>query len=284
MVHSEASMQNSTQLPDLRVLPVAQLLPHEDHDPRRVERISRRLLEEGLLKNPPVVAPIPGHNSFVVLDGANRTLGFANAGIPHIVAQVVSYSDPGVMLDTWYHVVSGMPLDDFEQALTDIARMQLSDCSLEQARTALIADEAIAYIVCESGVRLVCSPDGCARDLEIMNHLVNAYRGRSDIFRASNDNWSIQKPYYPDITALVIFPRLLPADILHAAANQFKVPSGITRHIIPARALNINIPIGILMADWPLERKCEWLEQWLMDRMAANAIRYYAESTFSFNE
>lgn len=277
-------MQNSTALPDLRVLPVERLLPHEDHDPRRVERISRRLLEEGLLKNPPVVAPIPGKEDFVILDGANRTLGFATAGIVHIVAQVVSYADPGVSLDTWHHVVSGMPLDKFEQALTDTAGMRLQGCSLEDARAALIADQAVAYIVCESGVRMVCSPDRCAHDLITMNELVNAYRGRADIFRASNDIWAIQKPYYPDITALVVFPRLLPADILHAAVNGYKVPSGITRHIIPARALNINIPIGILMADWPIERKREWLENWLMERMAANAIRYYAESTFSFNE
>jgi hypothetical protein len=82
----------------------------------------------------------------------------------------------------------------------------------------------------------------------------------------------------------VVFPRLLPADILRAATDGYKVPSGITRHIIPARALNINIPIGILMADWSIERKRAWLDQWLMERMAANAIRYYAESTFSFNE
>ena len=36
--------------------------------------------------------------------------------------------------------------------------------------------------------------------------------------------------------------------------------------------------------DWPLERKREWLRQWLMDQMAANAIRYYAESTFLFGQ
>jgi hypothetical protein len=286
-------MQDSTALPVLQVLTVSCLTPHEDHDPRRVQRLSRRILEEGYLKNPPVVAPLPVSTSdregeenrrYVVLDGSNRVLAFAMAGIPHIVAQVVSYDDPGVILDTWYHIVSGMALDDFEQALTQLAGMQLETCTLEQARRSLETDEALAYIICESGVRLVRSPQGAKRDLRTLNGLVDAYRGRADIFRASNDIWEIQKPYYPKITALVVFPRLKPADILHAAMNDYKVPSGITRHVIPARALNINIPIGILMADWPIERKREWLEEWWMERMAANAIRYYAESTFSFNE
>jgi len=48
--------------------------------------------------------------------------------------------------------------------------------------------------------------------------------------------------------------------------------------------LNINIPLEVLSVDWTLEKKGEWLQAWLMERMAANSIRYYAESTFSFNE
>jgi hypothetical protein len=40
----------------------------------------------------------------------------------------------------------------------------------------------------------------------------------------------------------------------------------------------------VLQADWSQERKDTWLQEWLMERMAANAIRFYSESTFSFNE
>ena len=109
-------MQQSTVLPTLRMLPTELLVPHEDYDPRRVEKLSRRILEEGLLKNPPVVAAIPDDERFVVMDGANRANAFKAGGIPHIVVQVVSYDDPGVILDTWYHVVSGMPFEEFEAA------------------------------------------------------------------------------------------------------------------------------------------------------------------------
>jgi len=62
------------------------------------------------------------------------------------------------------------------------------------------------------------------------------------------------------------------------------VPSGVTRHVIPNRALNINIPLDVMSADWDIERKRQWLQDWVMERMAANAIRYYAEPTFSFNK
>jgi hypothetical protein len=284
-------MHQSTALPELRVLPTISLIPHEDYDPRRAEKLSRRILEEGILKNPPIVTVIsptvvdPGCERYVVLDGANRTMAFAAAGIPHIVAQLVTYNDPGVILDTWYHVVSGLDLELFEEGLSKIKSFQLQACSLDTARRALEVKEAMAYIVCEDGVRMVVSVSGQQiPTMQVLRDIVGLYHGRADVFRASNDIWEIQKPFYPDITSLVIFPRLQPTDILAAAENGEKVPSGITRHIIPARALNINIPIGILMADWSEGRKREWLHDWLMSRMGANAIRFYAESTFSFNE
>jgi hypothetical protein len=267
------------------MLPTAALVPHEDCDPRRIERLSQRIQKEGRLKNPPVVAAIPETDRFVVLDGANRSTAFSALSIPHIVAQVVSYGDPGVVLDTWYHVVSGMPLQVFEAALAVVDGMQLHPCSLEQARADLATNNAAAYIVCEQGVRKVCIPESCEiRDIRLLNDIVGIYKGKADIFRASNDIWEKQVPYYPGITALVIFPQLRPADILQAARDGEHIPSGITRHIIPNRALNINIPLEVLAVDWTLERKRGWLHDWLMERMAANAIRYYAESTFSFDE
>jgi hypothetical protein len=267
------------------MLPTSMLVPHEDYDPRRIEKLSQRLQNDGILKNPPIASAIPGDSRYVVLDGANRVISFTQLGIPHIVTQIVSYDDPGVILDTWYHVVSGMPLDKFEEGLAQVAGMQLAPCTLLEARLALENGEAMAYIITQQGVRIVPCPQGCQpRDLNVLNALVGAYKGKADIYRASNDSWELQAPTYPRITALVIFPRYQPQDVLTAAQHEYRFPSGITRHVIPNRALNINIPLEVLAAGWSLEQKRQWLQDWLMERLLANAIRYYAEPTFSFNE
>jgi len=279
-------MRDSTALPELLILPTETLVPHEDCDPRRVERLSKRILEEGFLKNPPIIAKIPATDNYVVLDGANRVMAFALAGVPHIVAQLVSYDDPGVVVDNWHHVVAGIAVGEFEAGLKQLDDLQIERCDLQYARQALIDERAVSYVINGDGVRLL-SPiknDKQHTQLQMAAQIVDIYKGKADIFRASNDIWGIQKPYYPGIIALIIFPRLKPEDIFWAASNGERIPSGITRHIIPARALNINIPIGILMADWSLDRKIQWLTEWLMERMGANAIRYYAEATFSFNE
>ena len=278
-------MRDSTELPDLQMIPTTLLVTHENADPRRVMRLSQRIDQEGCLKNPPIVAEIPETEKFVVLDGANRTEAFKHLKLPHIVVQLVDYYKSGVEVDTWYHVVSGLKLNDFEDALNQVRGMHLQVSSLNEARRSLKLDESIGYIICENGVRKIISEmEYESHKIQVLVDLVGTYKGKADIFRASNDIWEIQKPYYPEITALVIFPRYRPKDILSAAKNGYKVPSGVTRHIIPNRALNINIPLEVLKADWSLERKREWLNDWLMERMAANAIRYYAEPTFTFNE
>jgi len=277
-------MKQSRTLPDLRMLPTRLLVTHEEVDPRRVERLSLRIQDEGLLKNPPIVTELPDSSNYVVLDGANRVMAFYSLEIPHIVAQHVSYGDPDLDLDTWYHVVSGMELKEFEEAILTVGNTCMHECSLAEARHALETNRALAYIVSERSVRVVSCPDDQIDTREVLVDIVNTYKGRADIYRASNDIWEKQKPYYPHITALVIFPRYRPQDIFYCAQNGYKVPTGITRHIIPARALNINIPLDILRSESSLEEKSRWLQEWIMERMASNAIRYYAESTFSFNE
>lgn len=277
-------MKQSVVLPDLQMLPTSNIVPHEEADPRRVERLSRRIREEGLLKNPPIVAAIPDSDDYVVLDGANRVMAFKLLEIPHMIVQLVDYNDPDLILDTWYHVVSGLELGEFEDAILSIGGTCLEECTLAEARRALDMNEALAYVVSEDSVRILACPDDMKQSRETLVKVVNTYKGKADIYRASNDVWEKQKPYYPDITALVIFPRYRPSDILHCAQNGYKVPTGITRHIIPARALNINVSLDILERDLPLEEKKQWLHDWIMARMAANAIRFYAESTFSFNE
>ena len=48
--------QRQPEMPDLRVVPVADLLLHEQHDAQRSEPLLQRLRTDGVLKNPPIVA------------------------------------------------------------------------------------------------------------------------------------------------------------------------------------------------------------------------------------
>lgn len=276
-------MRDSTHLPNLQMLPVDKLVLHETCDERRVAKLCQRLRRERRLKNPPIVTPFAEQDCYIVLDGANRVSAFHELKIPHIVAQIVSYDDPGVELETWYHVVAGMSETIFVAALDAISNLHLTPVTLEEARRRLAIDDGVAYLVSRDAVHLVHNTaDG--NDIGLLNNLVGAYKGKANIYRASNDDFAKQAPTYPDITALVIFPRYRPADLVALVRRGEVVPSGITRHVIPERALRVNIPLDVLESSQPLAEKQAWMQQWWRERLSANAIRFYAESTFLFDE
>jgi hypothetical protein len=163
--------------------------------------------------------------------------------------------------------------------------MRLIDCYLEEARQALTLSTAVACIVSEHGVQKACPVEDCqASDIRLLGDIVGTYRGRAEIYRTTIDNWDELISYHPQMTALILYPRIRPADVIYAAQNSIKLPTGISRHIISPRALNIHIPLDILKAEWSLERKTAWLENWYQERMNSYGVRLYSEATFLFDE
>ena len=69
------------------------------------------------------------------------------------------------------------------------------------------------------------------------------------------------------------------------ASNGHKLPTGITRHVIPGRALRVNLPLSALTDErQTAEGKNEWLRGWIAHKLAGREICYYQEATFLFDE
>src|SRR5438067_1458402 len=105
-------------LPELRILPLSEVVPHEQADPRRVARLSRRIAGDRLLKNPVIVTPIPGSEQYMVMDGANRSAALAQVGARDVLAQIVRYEEPGVELATWNHLITGIAPNELLAGIT----------------------------------------------------------------------------------------------------------------------------------------------------------------------
>jgi hypothetical protein len=238
-----------------------------------------------VLRNPPIVAPIPGEPRFVVLDGANRVTALTSLGIPHVVAQVVDYEDEELILDTWYHLVSDLPREDFHRAIDRLPGVSLEASDLIGARAELARREALAYIVYPDADVFAVRVEGDLHQRAArLNDIVNIYRARGKIYRANTDHVEKLLPYYDAVTVLVVFPRYQPAEIIELARVGARLPAGITRHVIPRRALRLNFPLAVLRDEWPLIEKNGYLKDWLKEKMANKTARFYQESTFLFDE
>ncbi len=273
------------ELPDLRILPVQSLLLHEEHDVQRSEPLAARLAADGVLRNPPIVASIPGEDYFVVLDGANRVTALEALEFPHVLAQVVDYEDEELILDTWYHLVAGFPRDEFHRNMAELVGVCLAPSELMHARAELARRAALAYVVYpDDGVYTICAEGTLHQRAARLNDIVNLYKARSKIFRTNTDHLADLLPYYDDVTVLAVFPRYQPAEIIELARVGARLPAGITRHVIPRRALRVNFPLDLLREDASLENKNARLQDWLRHKTMSKEVRYYQESTFLFDE
>jgi hypothetical protein len=273
------------ELPDLRILPINRLLLHEEHDAQRSQPLAARLTADGVLRNPPVVAIIPGDDHFVVLDGANRVTALGALGIPHVLAQVVDYDDEELVLDTWHHLVGGFSRAEFHRALGELIGVCLDPSDLMHARAELARRDALAYVVYpDDGVFTICAEGDIHYRATRLNSIVDIYRARGKIYRTNTDQLDTLLPYYDDVAALIVFPHFQPAEIIELASVGARLPAGVTRHVIPRRALRVNFPIDLLREDALLETKNVRLHEWLKRKTMSREVRYYQESTFLFDE
>jgi hypothetical protein len=89
---------------------------------------------------------------------------------------------------------------------------------------------------------------------------------------------------HADLAAVVIFQQYSVSQVLQIAQAGRVLPAGITRFIIPGRVLRLNADLSMLKADKPLREKEAWLDQLVLDKLASNRVRYYAEPVYLLDE
>ncbi len=262
-------------MPDLRIVPVEALRPHEEHDSQRSEPLVERLLSETTMINPPLVATIDDQ-TFVILDGANRVYAFAELGYPHMLVQVANYDSGLVELSNWQHIVSGWNGREFIQQLRQIPEISLDADAGGIAQLHFHGDDVLTLCATAqtSGARNA-----------LLRQVVALYQQNARLHRTAltdpEEIWAM----YPDALALVTFPPYLPADIIEAARDCAFLPPGISRHIVQGRAIRVNYPLDQLRdPSVSLDQKNADLLAWEQNKLANRQIRYYAEATYQFDE
>jgi len=263
--------------PDLRIVRVDSLHPHEEHDVQRAQPLIEQIKVAEKIINPPVVAPIDT-SQFVVLDGANRCYSFQQLAYPHLLVQVVSYESGYVELHTWHHIVSHWSKDQLLMAITDLHEVQITHGQ---------DTHAIAHMLFKTGeVFALSSAVSTTHERNtVLRQIVKAYHDNATLSRTIINEPQEIWPLYPDAIALVMFPRYTPADIIAAAKYKAYLPPGISRHVVHGRALRVNYPLSLLKDKTTrLSYKNEALHTWMQQKLANRNVRYYAEATYQFDE
>lgn len=282
------------ELPRLRIVPISKILFHEETEASRLRRVAARLEQDGILRHPPIVAGSPRGRRYLLLDGAHRTLGLRELGLKHTLVQIVDYSDRLIELDRWHHLLDSEDPDRLLEAVRSLPGVEVSMHRPAASGSPFFARRGqYAQVILPDRTSLLLNPeretdrddprwlDGAA---PVLRRLCGLYKERGFLDRISYDEFDWLVSNYDRYTALVVFPHFEKDEIARVARSREKLPAGITRHLIPKRALRFDLPLWILsrkLSEAELNRR---LVEMILNRIQEGRIRFYSESTFSFNE
>ncbi|MBD3288722.1 hypothetical protein GF337_07975, partial [candidate division KSB1 bacterium] len=105
------------ELPELEIVPLSQIVFHEDPDIERSSSLVIFLRKDGRLKNPPMVAYYRDESHYILLDGANRMTALSQIGIRDVVVQKVNLFDEKLLFLHWHHAVEKFTKEEFLEKL-----------------------------------------------------------------------------------------------------------------------------------------------------------------------
>jgi hypothetical protein len=282
---------SSTELrPDLRLAPTGRIRFHEHPERRRTERLMARIRQEAQLRNPPIVAEMPS-GDFLLLDGANRVSAFAALDYSHVPVQVVDYGHESIQLKGWHHLLLDGRALGLRQVYGALPGVTVRAARREQLTQLLEFRQVFAVLVDEAAQcwGLFPSPEGAGIDIHrriaTLNGVIDAYEGQSKLERIKLADYTQLPQVIRGVDHQVaLFPVLTKEELLLLAMERVMIPTGITRHLIPGRALAINLDLAFLTALPDEAAKVNHFNGYVNQLELEGRIRFYEESVFIMNE
>lgn len=300
--------------PVLRLVPTGAIRFHENPEHRRTLKLVDRLRSDRFLRNPPIVTELPnereepeaggqvptklapsddkGHGAaYLLLDGANRVSAFRELGYSHVPVQVVDYADEEIQLRRWQHLLlAGRPLD-LRSVYATLPGVRLEGVPRPEVFQLLEARTIYAALVDENAACWGLFPNPPASPFElqaairVLEQVVAAYEGRTQLERIKlADHTKLPEVIESREHQLVLFPMFAKSELLQLAGENVLIPTGLSRHIIPGRALALNLDLSFLTDLTDEGAKLQHFEAYLDRLQLEGRIRFYQESVFMLNE
>ncbi len=278
-----------------RVSPVLKLVPsesvqfHEHPERARTLRLVERLRAEQILRHPPIVAELAGER-YMLLDGANRASAFVEIGYAQIPVQVIDYGDPGVQLKGWHHLLLEGRKLDLQRVFADIPDVTLRRVTHDEIGTLLELRRVHAVLVDPRGTcwgLFPREPSGLELRawVQVLERVVAAYEGKTELERIKMADYDSLPHVFESVEhQLCLFPVFTKIELLDLARDGTLIPTGLSHHIVPGRALSLNLPLDFLADGSSEAERHAFFTRFLARLEVEGRIRFYEEAVFILNE
>ena len=278
----------------LEVVPVESLLRHEKILPHVLDRL---ILEFKNWVN--LLDPIIVDKNNIVLDGNHRALAFRALDFRYIAVCKIDYFNENTGLKYWFRLLENIESIDLVQEIVERMGGSFEYAKDKEHLKRHLEENRLRFAIHYGSTYTIMS-----FEKDIVGDAVNAYdileRIQTDLIKFGIDMKYIpcqtvcEENFYDELRPgqLVIWtPRITKGMVVEAAGKNRLFAPKTTRHVIPARPLNVNVPVHWFKEDISLEsinRKfSEFLKRKRLKRFGPGQVihgRYYGEELFIFSE
>jgi len=245
VVPTETIIMHGSLMMELRLLPSSSLLLHERTIPSMVDALIRKLRRDGAVRDP-VMADSA---SRVVLDGMHRVTALTQMGCLRIPTCLLPYSDPSVVVRCWYRTITGRRLSELMEKLP--------------RRSAWRSGEALEGYGLTIRSRLGSLSLTCGSVEEaysLLEQVEEAARRWGLKVGYEKEEYAREKLRSGKVSAVIATPAISKEDVVSLAIQGRIFPPKSTRHIFPARPVELNLPLRILTKPSDTDAQAEFEE------------------------
>ncbi|MDR4943259.1 ParB N-terminal domain-containing protein [Bacillus wiedmannii] len=245
-------------LDELKVISTEQIYLHEEYELERLKKLSNKIKNEQVLKNPPIALQL-AKDKYLILDGAHRTLSLKQLNCKRMVVQVVKADY--LSIGAWSHHIADS--EGVLEVLKGNSNIFLSKNIKSENSIATVFINGIKY-------DLNINPEleiDMEMKIKVWKEIVNAYTNKYPFTRITNDELIPLDGIVFSYTLLELY------QIKQLVESNLLLPAGVTKFKLNCgRILNLNIPLSFLIReDFVEEDWMELLELW------EKSIRLYTD-------
>jgi hypothetical protein len=259
------------------------LLLHEETIPERVGELKREFLRDEVVKDPVVI----DSGSCVVLDGMHRVAALRELERTCVPVCAVNYLSPTIKVGAWYRSIHGTSSPDQVKLALSASGIRFEGFPFD-----------ILNITQNPALSILFANHDCfkllSNDLQVFETLKIAeqcLRQLALTVKFETESDALQDLMNEKVEAIVTLPKIDKATVRRAGLTGRLLPHKVTRHVVPARPLGVNVPMKTLAdRNTPLaelnQRFVSMLQTRGMTRRPSGTViggRRYEEETYVFN-
>jgi len=224
---------------EIALVETNKVLVHEDTIPEKLYRLEKKIERDDVQSAPIIV----DRNSLVVLDGMHRTKAMKRLGTRFICICLVDYQDPSITVNRWCRIIP-KPLN--ENRVNDL----LASLDLTLEPYSLVEDPE------SSGELILAFKDSAFKLVSTGEDLIKLFRSAYELELLLN-SWGYQVEHCTEsdaktrlnegwAEAAIYPPRVSKNDVVDLAEKGEVFTPKATRHKLPARPIEVNVPLSLL--------------------------------------